>query len=154
MTDFATIKRDYVSIRKNWEHYKTLLKDCVDSALIIPSDKLEYLAIKAKWELLRKEFPGTNNPSVTFYPILLHNYMKDKITREEFEEKAKLWLENLQLHEILYKREVDIKKKALENAYNDFRKAHQNIPEFEEVFDCIEKHPDEFWTLLSAEFEI
>ncbi len=154
MKDFATITRDYVSTRINWEHYETLLKDCIDSLSIIPRDKDEYHIIKSKWDLLRKEFPGTHVPSLTYYPILLHDYMKNKITEEEFKEKAKLWLENLQIHEMLYKRQTETPKKDSEKAYKILRERYQGIPEFEEVFECIEKHPDVFWDLLSAKFEI
>lgn len=154
MKIFATILRDYVSANSQFTNFKRLAKDCIDSTKTIPRNNQEFIITKAKWDILRSEFSGVHIPSQTFYPILLQNYMNDKIKREEFEEKSKLWVERLQTEEMLFKRHVDLCKSDMEKAYNEYRQVHKIVPEFEEVFECIEKHPNVFWALLSAEFEI
>lgn len=154
MKYFSTLVDDHVTMTNRYQDYQRLLKDCIDTLFVIPRDKGEYTIIKSKWDILRKEFPGTYIPSLTFYPILLQDYMNNKITKEEYEEKANLWLENLQTHDMLYKRQTETPEKDLKKAYKGFRELHQSIPEYKEVLECIEKHPDVFWDLLSAKFEI
>ena len=156
MTIFATYLNNYFLARNRRIHYQALSRDCKQSLVTLPETAKEVEIIKAKWNQLREEFSGVYIPSVTFYPTLLQNYLSEKIKYSEYKEGAERWKERLEFEEMNFKRLEAERERELKKVYNNFRELHQNIPEFEEFFEDVERprHCDCSIALLSAEFEI
>lgn len=154
MKNFATIVRDYVSARNRLIYYQNLSRDCIKSLATLPNNSKEVGLIKDKWNHFKEEFPGIYVPSETFYPVLLQNYINEKITYAEYKEKAEKWGERIKTEELFFKRYVEEAKNEMLKAYNNFHDVNNTNPEMKEVFAFLEENFDKVMLLLSAEFEI